>query len=298
MKATIRVLAMVGLLNCSSRHSASTRDGVADSVVDSGVPDLSKSSERLCDGTATLRLRVFKEAINGREARGSIVRVENGVPSFFVDGMCSYWISGGWEDDMFSRDRGWRVGTLDSELLGELEQAFPLEFLHQLADCPEMAGVFDANIRTIRSARSTASCRTNGLLFDSAWNAVATRASVLWARATPLDGGIRVSAIQTSGLGLKYPWPAHEPLSSFVIPEAPEAVYQGFSSGISRLVVDPAIAGQLRLARESFFIDSVATGTFADGQKMFDGTYSAFVFMRDALPYEDDHGLLPFSTGQ
>lgn len=33
---------------------------------------------------------------------------------------------------------------------------------------------------------------------------------------------------------------------------------------------------------------------FTDGLEASDGATLAFVYMRDALPYEDDHGLWPF----
>jgi hypothetical protein len=68
--------------------------------------------------------------------------------------------------------------------------------------------------------------------------------------------------------------------------------------GLSKLI-PAADAPKFRALRDQFIADVAAAPVlYQDGQKMTDGTRIALVYMRDALPYEDASGLLPFSGGQ
>jgi len=252
----------------------------------------------ICDGAPALKLRVFVEPQNARELRGSIVRVENGSPSFMVDGSCTYWMSGGWVEDALSRDLGWRTGQLDASLQQELERAIPVASLGDLEDCVSNAGSFDMSTRSFRAATSRARCIQGGPRFEAAWSFIQSHSADLWAQAVPLDGRMRVEAVPpTSGDDSKtYAWPVGEQLSAFLLPQTSEANDLSFVSGVSRLITDLTASKQLRLLRDQYISDRrAAPGLFHDGQQMTDPSSTALVYLRDELPYEDSRGLLPFS---
>jgi hypothetical protein len=247
----------------------------------------------VCDGAQALRLRFFKPGVPSKELRGSGVRVENGYPSFAVDGKCSYWMNAGWfNGEMYvdSRDLGWRSGQVDADLEAELD-TLPLGHLDTLADCMTNS-VFDSAPWVISDESSGAGCVASGPRHLAAIQMVSSRAVDLWARATPLSGGLWLSAVVANEATSKaYAWPVQEPLASFVIPDDPSG--SGLV-GVSRLVEDAAVAAQLRALKAQYIEDrKAAPGLFLDGQKMSDGVTDAIVYMRDQLPYEDEHGLLP-----
>lgn len=288
------------LVGCASSPASSSVDAPASSPTDVRAPT-EFVTEPLCDGSSTLRLQVFVEAQFGREQRGSAVRVENGHLLFSVDGLCSYWMSAGWisESDNLSRDRGFRSGKLPDETRRILEEILPLSGLGTLNDCVVMPGLFDASVRTYRSARSVARCGTSGERFDTAWRALQSLTRELWPRATPLEGEIRVSAVETSAeFSVREPfqWPIQEPVATFILDDAN---MNEFAPGVSKLVSDLGTAALLRRLRDQYIEERAATpGLFSnwDGLKVTDGVQTAFVYMRDVLPYEDKRGLLPFST--
>lgn len=258
-----------------------------------GGPTAIARADVICDGASELKLRVFVEPQNGRELRGSVVRVENGYPSLMVDGSCAYWIGGGWIEDSLGRDLDWRRGQLDTSLEQALERAIPISRLADLGDCQSSAGIFDKSARSFRGVTSMASCIQGGPRFEAAWSFIQAHAADLWNQAVPLDQGLRVEAVISGGDDSKtYPWPVSEALSAFVLPDG-----NGINaSGVSRLIADVAAAQQLRQLREQYFSDRrAAPGLFYDGQKMGDQNTTALVYMRDQLPYEDSQGLLPFS---
>jgi len=251
----------------------------------------------LCDGTDRMRLWVLVEPTGDREVRGSIVRVENGLPLLMVDGTCKFWIGAGWSEDALSRDRALRTGKLSAADSKALEAALPLDDLMPLGDCKAVAGHFDASILAIRAERSSARCATSGNRFGAAWAAVQTIARTLWNQSVPLDGPIHVSAVEApfdnTGSAKPYDWPITTPMASFLIPDGRGQ----FASGASRLVMEPDAAKKLRAMRDQYLADrGTKPGLYVnwDGMKVSEEGKIALVFMRDALPYEDARGLLQF----
>jgi len=251
----------------------------------------------ICDGSANLRLRIFVEPQNGRELRGSIVRVENGYQSLMIDGACDFWIGGGWIDDPMARDLGWRRGHIPAALEQELETLISIGDLGSVQDCLSN-DIADAPTRSIRSATSRARCIRGGPRFEAAWSWAEKHGPDLWHEGVPLDQGIRVEAVMLyDGDNSKaYGWPAGAPLAELILQET-EGSALVFASGVSTLVMDPDRAQALRRLRDEYIADRRAfPGLFYDGQKMTDEQHtSAVVYMRDQLPYEDERGLLPFS---
>lgn len=250
----------------------------------------------MCDGSNRVRMRALIEPALSREDYGSAVRVENGYPSIAIDGLCSYIIGGGWTEDASGRDRGWRSGRLDPTVEARLSSVLDLTALDRLQDCTLGGANFDLASRVLIAANSRARCEGgDGPRFEDAWRTIADTAADLWSHGTPLSGPIRASATSAWSTSRPYQWPLTTALSTF-IRDADESTQAGPNvAGTSRLV-EGADAAVLRALREQFLSDREATpGLFLGGMAVSDGVTTATLYMRDALPYEDNDGLLQFS---
>lgn len=272
-------------------------------VSPTGEPDATAPSEegppsRLCDGKQELKLFVLILPQDGY--RGSMVRIENGYPSLAIDGTCSYWMNP-WHADPSARDRPWRTGTLSAEEQLIFEEALPLDHLERLQDCVIPAGTFDAPTRAIYSRTSSTGCAGVGSLFDAAWDLVASRAEGLWAAGVPMQGAVHVSAVESGilpGIREPYLWPLERPLAELLLDETDEATTEAFQLGVSTLIPQPD-ADLLRALNAQYLAEREETpGLFADGMQADDGTTIAVVYLRDALPYEDESGLLSFDAAR
>jgi hypothetical protein len=194
-------------------------------------------------------------------------------------------------------DLGWRYGSLPQDVVDELAAQLDLSNLGNLQDCLPDTGLFDVGPWVVSSAQSSASCVSPGRKLSNALTIIQSRAAVLWSNAQRMSSAIRFSAVVAADdSSTVYTWPIAAPLAAFVFPEdVPLNAYKGYSVGVSNLVSDGADASRLRALREQYVADRTATpASFTDGQRMSDGTTTAFVYMRDSLPYEDEHGLWPF----
>jgi hypothetical protein len=264
-----------------------------------GAHDSDGPIEPLCDGMAHLRLWALIAPRD--EVRGSMVRVENGLPFIAIDGTCSYWLGGGWTDDPLSRDRPIRTGKMTDADVALVERAVPLGDMSNLGDCPSPpAGLFDYSYKIIRVATTEKRCFTGapsltaGTRFESAWSVLEEMAGRACMGGTPLDGALHVSAVDATAGGsmAAYTWPIPFPLSSVVL-----QAMDWMKAGVSRSLDDPDSVRELRALRDRYLSDRTAQpGLFAnwDGLKVADQTGTAYVYMRDATPYEDEHGLLTF----
>jgi hypothetical protein len=263
---------------------------------DSGAPAKPDMVTPLCDGTEALKLRLYHRSA-GNEERASIVRVENGLPSIGIDGQCNYYISGGWFENRNSRVLGWRKGKIDKTLEATLSETFQPSQLSSLAGCESSDGMFDVAPMIIASPTSRASCIVPGQAFKAAWAVIESRATALWEAAKPMamDGPIWLLGATTSDTLPAYDWPLSEPLSMFLIPDTgPGAGTLDLMSGVAHRVADPKAASQLRELRERFLTDAEREPVnYIDSVKVTDGQIPARVYMRDALPFEDEHGLWP-----
>jgi hypothetical protein len=215
-----------------------------------------------------------------------------------VDGKCSYFISGGWFDDYFSRDEGWRVGSVDDGFKTVLDGIMGMEDLSGLTDCVPLAGAFDFSTKTIRNPSSTSRCiGMEGPRFSAAWQSVANRATDLWNHATPLSGGLHVAGTEV-GDGAPSPVPAYVLPTGYSIDSILlDPAQAAFNTPGTSKSISAADAPRFRALRDKYFADRAASpGLYLwDGQEMTDGKRTAYVYMRDVLPYEDADGLLPFS---
>jgi hypothetical protein len=264
------------------------------SISDSAGPPV--DAQPLCDGTERVRFHALVAADTGRERRGSSVRVELGSPFLVVDGACRYWISGGWLEDELGRDRPLRTGKLSESEAEMLEHAIPLDELATLNDCKPVAGQFDVSLRALRTEQTSARCGSSGPRFDAAWLALESISGALWAKAAPLDGALHLSAVEAPNdlqAPKPYPWPLAIPLSSFVL----ELGSDGQPIAPSSAVADPDSANQLRALRVQYLDDrSSQPGIYVnwDGMAVTQNGVNAWLYMRDAIPYENAQGGLSF----
>lgn len=291
------VTAGVLLPACATRLKASNRDG-ATSPSEAASPNagVEAGTHAICDGSPSLRLRLYHYSNPTANLRGSAVRIENGIPSFGLDGQCTYYINGGWVNGALDADLGWRYGTLPQEVLDALDAGLDLSHLEGLQDCGSSEALFDVAPWILASAQSKAACVSPGPRLSKAVALIESRALALWAGGQQMGGGIRLSAVSASDPSPIYPWPLAAPLSDFMTGSNDASnEYGEFAVGVSHLVSGGADARLLRGLREQYLVDrTAAPGRFTDGQLMSDGKTKAFVYMRDALPYEDDRGLWPF----
>lgn len=255
-------------------------------------------AQKLCDGVAELKLRIFYAGQNDREPRGSIVRVENGAPSFGVDGKCHYFISGGWDTVTDVHNEPWREGQLDEDTQRAFEEAFPLADLAELADC-QPNQVSDPSMIVFTTASSHAACLAPGPKLMAAYDAFHSRIEALWKNGEPMKGALWISVTQAvpGSPTTLYDWPLEQPLNTFFVPLPQAGSRVGFMNGEGHAITDLDQAQKLRDIRKMFLDEQAAKTTARDHAPLVkEGMLSGFLYMRDALPYEDDHGLLTWGT--
>jgi hypothetical protein len=182
---------------------------------------------------------------------------------------------------------------LDDDLRRRLERMAHVEDLRS-DGCAPSAGSFDRTLLVVADAQSLVGCSAQDSAVSDVFEVVGAQAGRLWADGQPLDGGLRITASADSDRAdppRPYPWPSELALSEFY--EDPTAAALG-AIGRSKLV-SAADAPPLRALRDQYLKDFAATlqGYDSEGIPVIDGTLSARLFMRDALPYEDPQGLWP-----
>jgi len=248
----------------------------------------------LCTGSDGLELRVFYQG-GGQDATGGTVRIENGYSSFAVDGQCQYFISGGWQG-VSGRDQGWRRGRVGDGLRATLERLAGEADLAGIDDCDRYSLVFDAPSLVIANVRSSVTtCGRPGARLTAVSDAIRERAPELWERGQPLDGDLHIVVLEGPALVDTWPpyaWPSGLAIADYFDREQ-EALGQ-YPPGSSRRVV-ASDAAPLRVLREQFLSDVRARPTLApiNGIPVTDGAFVGWMFLRDALPYENERGLWP-----
>jgi hypothetical protein len=304
------LVAFLSVLACSStllstdgdRRDAGTGDvnasdaGISDVGTGEAGTDAGVVRQPLCDGVQHLRVAMAYLG-GGPGAPGSTVRSENGYSLFAVDGICSYWIAGGWTDAPSGKDFPVRTGKLSDADARVLEDSLPRRDDGALGGGCSPGLASDAPDRVIRTEMTPDPCgqlplaSAARLQFEAAWMTLRTIGGRLWEDGTSMAEALHVSAVSASSASRSvYAWPLALPLSGFVIDSS-----DWYKSGVSRLVDDPVAARQLRALRDQFLSDQAALpGGYGGDLLATDQNITAFVYMRDAIPYEDARGLLQF----
>ncbi|HTV22650.1 MAG TPA: hypothetical protein VMG12_28370 [Polyangiaceae bacterium] len=258
----------------------------------SEADDASAPTLPICDGSADLTLRIFYSG-GGMDYPGSAVRRENGAPSLAVDGQCRYFMSGGWLEDRQSSDLGWRQGILPDELERALEQRVGSD-LEQTYGCGD-GFIVDAPSSVIANTHSALTCPGGGgqSVLD-VFAFVRQHARELWAAGQALQDDLHIAVVEPRDGGpvRKYDWPSGLDLHDDLEPVSLAAALEGRDR---RRRVPAAEAAPFRAIREQYLRDTepASAGYTAAGIPVTDGELSATLFMRDALPYEDEQGILP-----
>jgi hypothetical protein len=258
---------------------------VSSSGCDDGPPP------QLCDGSNGLRLHAYSAPAIGRTAAGSAVEIENGSYTLVVDEGCRYYVTAPPVDGVNARFGELRTGILDPAVAQQLAAALPRGQLASLGDCGGVP-LSDSSPLVVADLTSHAACAgTFGTRFRGAWGAVVQVWPGLWDRGEAMTGAVRVAASPAAGgpTDVVYPWPLEQPLAPFVLGESDLN-----RAGVSRLVPTPADAAAMRDLRARH--DRGELGWNPPGSGIFtsDGETGAFVYLRDALPHENENGLLPF----
>jgi hypothetical protein len=229
----------------------------------------------------------------GQEVFGSAVRLENGHPSFVVDGQCQYFMSGGWLEQRQSRDLGWRQGIVPDDLRRALEAKAGAEDLTSAYGCSGSGGL-DAPSVIVANARSSVICPGDGIgPVHELITVMRQRARELWAAGQPLDGDLHVNTREVTGLEPEqwWPWPNELVLRDYLEPGSVAALEHPEGR---RRRVPAADAAHLRAVREQYLRDTEpGIAYLAAGIPVTDGELSAALFLRDAVPGEDERGILP-----
>jgi hypothetical protein len=261
--------------------------------VDASQPaGVDASQPALCDGSSQLVLRIFYEGQLARERLGSAVRVENGYPSFALDGHCQYYVSGGWTDsERHGRDLAWHHGFLPDDVRNTLERDAALGDLPSFYDCASSGGGFDIPTPVIENARSSVACVGGaGMKLLDFLGRMREIAAALWSAGQPMGEAMRVNVVPIGSTNPdRYVWPGTLNLLEYF---EQDIGYAEESAGKSKLV-PAADAGPLRALREQYLRDQAGDPTSeAAGILVSDGMTEGTLYMRDALTYEDDRGLL------
>lgn len=279
-------------------------DGATDSGSGSGSetvdPDSTGGDEgwaQICDGSDELRLAMV---LGGGGSVENEIERELGFYYLYVLGTCEYFAlpadaGAPWPDA--------HTGVLELDTEEQLSRALDYGHLADIAGTWDTAGLADGGTLSVSDGVHTVACyggcedgpeAAQALWSELGW------IDVLWAEGEPMQGPMRVSVIGWADSiidELPVQWPlSAEPWSLAVDGDtdpAPEA-------GDTILIEDPVDVATLRELRAQYRDDELPDGVpnalTAYGHLTFtdDGGQDVFqLWMRDALPIEDEQGLIP-----
>lgn len=254
----------------------------------------------ICNGETGMQLRVYVGIGLSDGEMGAEIEAENGVRSFFVDGGCVAWAGGGWAEDRLGRARPWRSARLTSQQKDALEAALGFATFDHVADCQSQSGLFSHSVRVMQRRQAGYLCRTRGPQFDKTWELVTSIALAISNTGAPLTGPIRLAAKEIENPEASFypgpvPWPFDKKLDDFLYDQTKAG--RRYPTGNGLLVSDLEEAKKLRLLQANHLaaIDSHPERP-PSALKVTNGTTIAAVYLRDALPFEDEFGILSFAV--
>lgn len=288
MRHCTRVLGLSACLTITSACGGDT------TTADGGETGDEPTLERICDGSQDLRLAWFLSF------GGGIVRTEFqyevGFYYLYVRGDCRYWVL-----PYRDGDPTWietHTGVLD-----EAQETELVELLHY-GDWDDLLGVwpepgsFDAAIQRVHDGHSESGIGCVGECPDApqvVQDIRAAHSSQLqhwWALGEPSTGPMRVLAVAIpagENTVPPVPWTVDLDLAPLAVDYE-----QSFCRGMSKLVDDPTTVAALREFRAQH---ADALEDFTDFYVEVEPGVMYELYLRDALPFEDEHGLIPQYNG-
>ncbi|MCX4244846.1 hypothetical protein OEB96_29745 [Paraliomyxa miuraensis] len=272
--------------------TGSTPDDTVDPDSSGGDDDWTE----ICDGSEGLRLAMV---LGGGGLVANELERELGFYYLYVLGTCEYFALPAhanvpWPDA--------HRGVLDAETEEQLSRAIDYGHLADVAGSWGAADVADGSTLSVSDGTHTAHCQAGcgdgPPAVQALWSELGW-IDALWEQGEPLDGAMRVSVIGWSDstvdeLGATWPLTV-DPWSLALDGDVDPAPQAGDS-----ILVEGADAQTLRELRQQYRTDTQPDGlinsltayghlTFNDatGQDLFQ------LWMRDALPLENPHGLIP-----
>lgn len=239
------------------------------------------------------RVAVEQRAPVGRLAQGQAVMFDNGGLYLFVDGRCNYWVSNPSE-----RWAETRTGVLDAASALELGERLHFNAWDDLGGVwsDPTGGVFDAPVLVFDDSKNAVVCveLCGAPDVPAAVKAMRDDYAIveqeLWDRGEPVVSGVRAIAVASEpGPGIPFvDWPLSRPISDFV------RTVPSIEFGEGTLEDDPVSARALKELRASFVRGDHGAFVWDMLPVSFDGAYYR-LYLRDALPFEDERGLVPLS---
>jgi hypothetical protein len=252
------------------------------------------TTERICDGSQDLRLAWFLSF------GGGVVRTdfqfEVGFYYLYVRGDCQYWVVPYRDGDPMWIET--HTGVLD-----EAQESGLIELLHY-GDWDDLLGVWDepevwdAGVMRVHDGHSESGigcvheCPGAPQAVHDMRNAFKAQLQHWWDVGEPSTGAMRVLAVATpegENTTDPVPWTVDLDLAPLAV-----TYEESVCRGMSKLVDDPATAAALREFRAEH---AEALQEFTDFYVEVEPGVVYELYLRDALPFENEYGLIPQYNG-
>ena len=251
------------------------------------------SAISICDGSADIRLAI-RIAGGGPGSAGMTMLSENGFRLLLIDGACDAWILNGHNDPL-------RILSVSRAREQQLIAALRLGHWGEISTFPG-GGCADAPAIAYRFADERISGPVCGLANDHPLHtlneAFAQQVQELYAAGTPVSGKVRYLLIEDNGearLDARRPfiWQLNIPADAVPLSKEEATFYRGGNSQQAT----GTDAERLRGIRTTTANGTLPNGTTLDFTTIAGPDNTLYLlYIRDALPFEDDSGLLPPTT--
>lgn len=269
--------------NTNTAGSGGTSTNTAGSA---GAPTVDPTTRRICDGSDGITLGHTTRGGGQIEAISAVV-FEAGFGSFYVDGHCNYWVI----NAEFSRFAPARTGKLTETEEAQLAQDVGYAALPGLQGSQNHCKVqADGSTTFLFDRAGAAICNgnvdssTTPALASALTNARTWRETFV-ANGVPLTGPIRLRASRSDNDWKTHPLPVSFSLATVAV--SPTEILFGDAP----VVGSAGDLDALRSLRALVLAEDISTSSLFEVLGT-DGLRYRIAF-RDALPIEDEHGLVP-----
>lgn len=249
------------------------------------------ATEAICDGSQDLRLAWFL-SYGGGSVRTAF-QYESGFYYLYVRGDCHYWVL----PYRQSSNPLWietHTGALDPQQEAELVELLRYGAWDGLLGLWREPDSYDAAVLRVHDGHSESGiacvgeCPPAPQIVHDIRNAHKAQLKHWWDLGEPSTGPIRVLAVATpegENTVAPVPWTVDLDLALLTVDYE-----QSFCKGASKPIDDPAIAAALREFRAEH---AKALQDFVDFYVETESGEVYELYLRDGLPFEDEHGLIP-----